>query len=51
MSESQRKEKTPPLEVDWETPCIVCGAVPTMPATEMCGVCTTGESDTERGNW
>jgi len=38
-------------EKDWKTKCIVCGQVPTMRATEMCGPCTFGEAETIGGNW
>lgn len=38
-------------EPDWDTPCIVCGEVPTLPATGMCGPCTFGEAETIGGNW
>ena len=41
----------PDLTPDWETPCEVCGEVPTVPATGMCGPCTFGEADTAGGNW
>jgi hypothetical protein len=36
---------------DWLTPCIVCGEVPTVPVTEMCGPCTFGEAKTADGGW
>jgi len=36
---------------DWDTKCSVCGAVPTVPVTGMCGPCTFGEADTYGGNW
>ena len=36
---------------DWEHPCDVCGALPTVPETGMCGPCTFGEADTAGGNW
>jgi hypothetical protein len=39
------------LQPDWETKCINCGEVPTVPATELCGPCTFGEADTAGGNW
>jgi len=39
------------LEPDWTTKCEICGEVPIMPATGMCGPCTTGEADTAGGNW
>ena len=38
-------------EPDWNTPCDVCGATPTVPATGMCGPCTFGEAATAGGNW
>jgi hypothetical protein len=47
-SKKQSDSETAP---DWVTPCTNCGAVPTVPATGMCGPCTFGESDTANGNW
>jgi len=38
-------------EPDWSRKCIVCGASPVMPITEMCGPCTFGEAETAGGNW
>lgn len=38
-------------EQDWETPCEVCGAKPTMYPTGLCGPCCTGEAETVNGNW
>jgi hypothetical protein len=39
------------VEPDWTKHCIVCGASPVMPITEMCGPCTTGEAGTVGGEW
>lgn len=39
------------LEPDYTHKCEVCGSTPVMPATGMCGPCTTGESETVGGNW
>lgn len=36
---------------DWKAECMVCGAVPTIPATGMCGPCSFGEAETVGGNW
>ena len=36
---------------DWDTPCTVCGQVPTVHPTELCGPCCFGEADTINGNW
>lgn len=36
---------------NYDYECIVCGATPVMPATEMCGPCSTGEAETINGNW
>ena len=50
----QRKEDIPDpkeIEPDWSKKCIVCGAKPILPATEMCGPCTFGEAETAGGNW
>jgi len=44
-------EDDPRTEPDYDTPCEVCGATPTVPVTGMCGPCTFGEADTAGGNW
>ena len=31
--------------------CDVCGALPTVEITGMCGPCTWGEAETINGNW
>jgi hypothetical protein len=36
---------------DWAHECEVCGQVPVVPATGMCGPCTFGEAETAGGNW
>jgi hypothetical protein len=41
----------PGVSPDWETKCEVCEAVPTLPATGMCGPCTFGAAETAGGNW
>ena len=41
----------PRTEPDWQTSCKVCGAVPTVPLTGLCGPCTFGEAETAGGNW
>lgn len=46
-----KKENDEAFEKDWKNPCEVCGAVPTVSATGMCGPCTWGEADTANGNW
>lgn len=53
MTKSEQHPERPPkpdgdwkwVDADWAHPCISCGAVPTMPETEMCGACTFGEAD------
>lgn len=45
--ESEELDATP----DYQTECIVCGSVPTLPLTGMCGPCTFGEADTANGEW
>ena len=40
-----------PGEPDWESECEVCGTVPIVPETGLCGPCTFGESETTGGNW
>jgi len=39
------------VKPDWNTPCEVCGQVPTVPLTGLCGPCTWGEADTVDGDW
>lgn len=39
------------MRPDWETPCDICGQVPTVPLTGLCGPCTFGEAKTVGGNW
>jgi len=39
------------LTPDYGNECIVCGATPIVPCSEMCGPCTFGEADTIGGNW
>lgn len=36
---------------DWATPCLACGALPTLHPTGLCGPCCTGEAETAGGNW
>lgn len=36
---------------DYNRRCIVCGAKPIVPITQMCGPCTFGEAATADGNW
>ena len=38
-------------EPDWISPCDVCGQVPVLPLTGMCGPCSFGEAETAGGNW
>jgi len=46
-----KKAKPEQTEPDWTKKCIVCGATPIVPMTEMCGPCTFGEAETAGGNW
>lgn len=39
------------VDPDFKGKCEVCGASPVLPATGMCGPCTTGEADTAGGEW
>lgn len=48
MASELTKEESEP---DWETKCEVCGTVPIVPITGMCGPCTFGEAETKGGNW
>lgn len=36
---------------NWEYPCDVCRAKPTVGDTGLCGPCCFGEADTADGNW
>lgn len=57
--EKRRKEKdtkAPPVDglngdKNWDVKCMVCGGVPTVGKTELCGPCCFGEADTIGGNW
>ena len=54
--EKQKDEEVPAKDdsdttPDWGIPCSLCGSVPTLPLTGMCGPCTFGEVDTAGGNW
>ena len=39
------------MRPDWTRTCIICGATPIVPLTEMCGPCTWGEAETVNGGW
>lgn len=53
----QKPERQPPekdrpeIQPDWSTSCDVCGSVPVVPITGLCGPCSYGEADTYGGNW
>jgi hypothetical protein len=51
MAVKAKKKSKKDMEPDWITPCEICGEVPMVPATGMCGPCTFGEADTAGGNW
>lgn len=36
---------------DWEHPCDVCGQLPTVHPTGLCGPCCFGEAATVGGDW
>lgn len=36
---------------DWHHRCEICGEVPILPATGLCGVCNFGTVDAVGGNW
>ena len=38
-------------EPNWNCECKVCGAVPTVGDTGLCGPCCFGEAETIGGNW
>lgn len=55
-AEGKKSKKTgkrlrPDMSPDWGHQCIVCGAVPIVPLTGLCGPCTFGEAETVNGNW
>lgn len=39
------------FEKVWDKECSVCGAIPVVKVTGMCGPCTWGEAETIGGNW
>jgi hypothetical protein len=45
------KKHAKDVSPDWTVECYLCGAVPIVPLTEMCGPCTWGEAETAEGNW
>ena len=47
----KRHTFTPETDPDWTSGCDLCGAKPVMPATGMCGPCSTGDASTVAGNW
>ena len=49
--QSKKSDKPKDTDPDWTKKCIICGATPILPVTEMCGPCTFGEADTANGNW
>jgi hypothetical protein len=38
-------------EADWTRKCGVCGNIPILPETGMCGPCTFGDASTVNGEW
>lgn len=48
---NEKEDETQDNEPDWEIPCENCGAVPTVPFSDMCGPCTFGDASTIGGNW
>lgn len=48
---SKHKTPTSPIEPDFTRRCEVCGDVPILPLTGMCGPCTFGEAATYGGEW
>lgn len=53
---AKKNKKLPPLrEMPFgkptKLPCEICGAVPTLPLTKLCGPCTFGDPATAGGNW
>jgi hypothetical protein len=49
--ELPRRDDASDMEPDWEHECDVCGSVPTVPETGMCGPCTFGDASTADGDW
>lgn len=51
---SAKPAKAPKLQdgdKDWETPCQICGELPTVHPTALCGPCCFGEAETIGGDW
>jgi hypothetical protein len=46
-----RRPELKPGAKDWKTECMVCGSLPTVHPTGLCGPCCFGEADTAGGNW
>jgi hypothetical protein len=44
-------ETLPDGAQDWHTRCMVCGELPTLHPTGLCGPCCTGEEETKGGRW
>lgn len=44
-------EKLKAGDKDYNTPCMNCGAKPTVHPTKLCGPCCFGEAETTEGNW
>ena len=44
-------EKLKNGDKDWENKCEVCGQLPTVHPTGLCGPCCFGEADTFGGKW
>lgn len=47
---SAQRAKTNDTTPDWSQECDVCGSIPIVPVTGMCGPCTFGDADTIGGN-
>ncbi len=50
-AKKKKKKDKMDTKLDWNSKCMVCDSVPTLPITGMCGPCTFGEAETVGGNW
>jgi hypothetical protein len=50
-NKGEHENNCPEFQPDWTQDCDMCGEMPVVPITGMCGPCTFGEADTAGGNW
>lgn len=51
MAEMDDEQPEYDAEPNWQVECEVCGMVPTVGETQLCGPCCFGEAETIGGNW